>query len=397
MKSRCTSPAQVIQLAQRACEDYRNGNFTASRETFRRAVDLEPRNADLWNDLAAACYELALYDEAAEAAQEALRLNPHHIQAHISRGALSLRASTFQQGWEDYEWLCKLVPALGRLPENLRWTGEVIRDRSVLILDEQGFGDTIQFMRFVPLVAQQGARVYLKVKPDLRRLIEANPHLGSVLRDGDTLQFHAWSPLVALPRLLGAAPGNLGAPPYLHAPGGPIPEVLRDTTKLKVGLIWTGSPKNVRNPIRSMPLPELLPLLRLAKGGNYRFFHLHHASHAAQIEAAGAGDLIVELCDSINDFADLADIIASLDLVIGTDTAVPHLAGALGKPVWLLLSHVPDWRWTAQDGRSLWYPSMRTFRQPSHGDWASVVERAVEELALFASASRPLRHAEGPS
>ncbi len=383
MTNRRVSRRKAIQIAQQACQDYNNRNFAASRLAFRRAVKLDPHNADMWNDLGAACYELGLYDEAVQATQKALRLNPDHIQAHISRGTLSLRTSNFQQGWEDYEWLCKRVPAIGKLPGNLRWTGGDLQGKDVLILDEQGYGDTIQFIRFAPHVAQRGARVFLKVRPLLRRLCEQNPHLGQVLHDGDTLQYHAWSPLVALPRLCEAGPGNLGASPYLHAPDGPVPQVLQNTAALRVGLIWTGSPGNIRNPIRSVPLPELLPLLRLAQGGRYRFFHLQHESHGHQLEAARAGDLVVELCDCQEDFADLARMIANLDLVIATDTAVPHLAGALGIPVWLLVSHVPDWRWHSQDGQSLWYPSMRIFRQPSPGDWASVVERVVEELARF--------------
>ena len=395
MNNKRASQAQAIQLARLGCRTYLKGNFTTARQAFRHAVELEPDNADLRNDLGAACYELGLFEEAAEAAQQALDVDPHHVQAHISRGALSLRATCFRQGWEDYEWLCKMVPALTALPANLRWSGGEVRGKDVLVPDEQGFGDTLQFIRFAPLLAERGARVLLKVKPSLRALLEANPHLGKVLQDGDTAHYHSWTPLVALPRLLGVGPEHVGQLPYLTAPGGRVPTMLRERNRLNVGLIWTGSPRHIRNPIRSIPLPELLPLLSLAKAGDYRFFHLHYQLHSDQIEAAGAADLVVELSQSINDFAELADVIANLDLVIATDTAVPHLAGALGKPVWLLLSHVADWRWTTDDGGCPWYPSMKIYRQPSHGDWGSVVEKVVGDLARFVPDRQPLHPADG--
>jgi len=363
---------------------YGQGRFDESFFHFREAGKLQPDHPVLVANLAAALYELGRLDESEAHAEKAIRLNPHFNRPHITLGMLRLQKGDFARGWPEYEWVGTLNDEVKKLPETARWRGEPIAGRKIVVIDEQGFGDTLQFLRFSQTLAESGADVYLDVKPALRRLCEFNPKLGKVLHPGSPAEFGRWTRLLSIPFLTGVRTADLARHmPYLSAPVLDRDSKTDGLSGFKVGVIWKGSSANGRDAIRSIPVEDLGPLFALAReNAGIRFFHLSHLSCAPQIAAAGFADCVTELHDEIKDFAGLASLIARMDCTVTVDTAVAHLSGAMGKTTFCLLSRVADWRWGVDEATSSWYPSTRLFRQPSPGLWAAPVAAAAEAIRL---------------
>jgi len=292
----------------------------------------------------------------------------------------------FPEGWEEYEWRWKtkgLLSPRQLLPQPL-WDGRPLAGRAILLHAEQGLGDTIQFIRYLPLVAQRGGRVIVECQPELQRLVQAMTPDIPVLARGQPLPDFAFQcPLLSLPKALGTTLATIPATvPYLHADAQNV-QMWRDRlaghgSALKVGLIWAGNPhhKNDRN--RSVKLASLAPLAQVP---GVQFYSLQKGAAAAQAKTPPPGMDLIDRTDDLQDFADTAAMIANLDLVIAVDTSVVHLAGALAKPVWTLLPYCPDWRWLLKRQDSPWYPTMRLFRQPEIGDWDSVIQQLAAALA----------------
>jgi hypothetical protein len=265
-----------------------------------------------------------------------------------------------------------------------QWNGEDIAGRTILLHGEQGFGDTIQALRYVPLVAARGGRVLLDVPPPLARLAARLPGVAELVTEGQApSRFDFHSPLLSLPRAFATAPETIPADiPYLSAE----PEAIArwgDATAgdgFKVGLVWAGSPLHRSDARRSIAVEKLEPLLRLPGA---RFFSLQVGERAADLARLAPG-LVTDLAPKLSDFAETAAVIAHLDLLITVDTAVAHLAGALGRPAWVMLRRVPDWRWLIDREDSPWYPTLRLWRQRTRGDWDEVVRRvraALQEIS----------------
>jgi hypothetical protein len=253
-----------------------------------------------------------------------------------------------------------------------------------LLHSEQGFGDTIQFIRYAPLLARQGARVVVECQPELRSLLRGVEGVQHLLAQGEPLPpFDLHAPLLSLPLAFGTRLGSIPAQvPYLKADPA-LAEAWRgkvagDGRRLKIGLAWAGSPARKGDRQRSVSLSALAPLAAV-KGAD--FYSLQKGPAAEQAKNPPPEMRLMDLTAELKDFADTAALIASLDLVISVDTAVAHLAGAMARPVWTLLEFVPAWRWLLDREDSPWYPTMRLFRQPSRGDWGSVVRRVAEALA----------------
>ncbi|AWJ86569.1 glycosyltransferase (plasmid) [Azospirillum sp. TSH58] len=310
-----------------------------------------------------------------------LAARPDHTDAHLARAVGRLVRGDLKAGWDEFEWRPRRLPA----PP---WAGEPLDGRRILLHAEQGFGDTIQFARYAPLVARAGGRVILDVHPLQFRLLRSlGPEIQVLVRGPAPAPHDLHCPLMSLPRAFGTELASIPAPPaYLAAEpdevarwGRRIAEVdTRTASGPRVGLVWAGNPNHRNDRNRSIPADRLAPLLDTP---GLRLFSLQTGDATAARPAA-----LPDLTAGIRDFADSAAILANLDLVIAVDTATIHLAGALGVPAWLLLPYAPDWRWLLDRTDSPWYPSLRLFRQPRPGDWDSVLRTVAAELERFAAA-----------
>ena len=365
------------------------GQLEEAAQCFQRALALRPELADAHSNLGNVLLAQGHVDEAAKAYERAIALNPDYAEARNNLALIQLQKGDFEHGWEGYEWRWKLKVAVAPRRDfpQPEWRGEQLAGGRVLVHAEQGFGDAIQFCRYVPLMAQRGAKVILEVQPELKRLMAGLAGVHEAVRLGEALPpFDCHIPLLSLPRVFGTRLDTIPADiPYLQAPPELVEawrEKLSGMAGLRVGLAWAGSPQHMNDRNRSLALATLAPL---AAVGGATYVVLQKGPAAAQAATPPAGMKLVELGAELGDFADTAAVIANLDVVIAVDTAVAHLAGALGKPVWLLLPFAGEWRWLEGRSDSPWYPSMRLFRQPRPGAWGEVVEGVVQELGAMCS------------
>jgi hypothetical protein len=290
----------------------------------------------------------------------------------------------YEHGWREYEWRWLdggQQPEFGERP----WLGEVPLDgKTLLVHSEQGFGDTLQFVRYVPWLAATGARIVLRVQDPLLPLLKGFPGTDRVIgASEDVPPFDHHCPLMSLPHALGAHRHPIPAEPYLQAD-----DLLRERWRqrlagarppVRVGIAWSGSRTHVNDRARSMALADWAPLFDAGASFVSLVKEVREGDQATLANTAH----IAEAAGGLQTFADTAALIAELDLVICVDTAVAHLAGALGKPVWVLLPYMPDWRWLLDRSDSAWYPSARLFRQPARGDWTSVISEVRAALESF--------------
>ncbi len=288
------------------------------------------------------------------------------------------------EGWRGYEVRRERKRNAPRKFDAPLWRGGDLNGTRILLHAEQGLGDSLQFLRYVPLVQASGGRVLLDVPLALRRLAGELPGLEALTATGEGLGSFEWQcPFMSLPLGFATVMDTIPAQvPYLR-----VPEEARQKAavrnwpeRLRVGVVWSGNPRYSDDQARSVPLPLLAPLFGME---GMRWFSLQLGAAAEQL--AGMQAEVVDLRDGIADMADTAALVERLDLVIAVDTAVAHLAGALGRPVWVLLPFAPDWRWLLEREDSPWYPSARLFRQPRPGDWGSVMERVGAELRKIAA------------
>jgi tetratricopeptide (TPR) repeat protein len=353
-----------------------------------RASTLRPDSADAALHLAVASQRAGLFGNADAAYHRALALAPENPDVHWNYADFLLLLGEYRNGWDEFEWRWRherfLTPKW-QFPQP-RWNGENIRGKTILLHPEQGFGDILQFVRYVPMVAALGARVLLGSPSELARLLADTPDIqGVFLTPTQVPPFDVHSPLLSLPRLfrtdLETVPASV---PYLHvseAINRPWQEFFaRYAGVCKVGIIWSGNPGQEHNRHRACRLDDLLPVLATE---HVQFFSLQKGSPAAQLREGSSGTNVIDLSPRLGDFAETAAVMKNLDLLISTDTGPVHLAGGLARPTWLLLSAIPDWRWMVGRDDSPWYPTMRLFRQRNIGNWAEVMERVTQELKSF--------------
>jgi len=298
-----------------------------------------------------------------------------------------LLTGDFGRGWIEYEWRRKGAstgPSRRDFPQPL-WLGDKkIADKTILLHSEQGFGDTIQFCRYVPLVAARGARVVLEVEQPLRDLLTGLAGATRVTAKGNPLpDFDLQCSLLSLPLAFRTQLETIpSAMPYLRAPDQAL---LKWGTRLpakrrpRIGIAWAGNSKHIRDRERSIDLRCLLPLLDV----DATFVSLQKEVGATDTATLRESADIIHFGHELDGFSDTAALISHLDLVISVDTAVAHLAGGLGKPVWILLAHVPDWRWLLDRDDSPWYPTARLFRQSETREWDSIIKRVRDALLKF--------------
>ena len=321
----------------------------------------------------------------------AVAAEPGMVEAHVNLGMQLLLTGAFAEGWEHYEWRLRYPEYSGAdlAARAEPWDGGALDGRTILLEAEQGFGDAIQFLRYAPMVSAHGGRVLVRCAPELVALAAHVPGVAGAVARGETLPpFDLWCPLPSLPRLFGTALQTIpDRVPYLFADPAKLQRWKRrigdGAEACRVGLVWASQSGHRTAPAKSIPLALLAPL-----GGidGIRFYGLQKGEAALEARHAPASLRIDDLSMELADFSDTAAAVANLDLVISVDTAVAHLAGAMGVPVWTLLKFAPDWRWLLGREDCPWYPSMRLRRQAVPGDWSPVIAALATALPAFAGA-----------
>jgi tetratricopeptide (TPR) repeat protein len=380
-------PDHFAALTNRGVTLHELRRFDEALASYDRALAIRPDYAEALFNRGVTLYQLKQLDEALVCYDHALAVNPDYVDGHFNKALLHLLKGDYDAGWREYEWRWRrwkeqnLTPFKRDFTQPL-WLGQTaIEGKTILLHAEQGSGDTIQFCRYAPLVAGRGARVLLEVPVQLKDLMASLVGVAEIIAGQDKPpDFDMHCPLLSLPLALGTRVESIPAQvPYFTVP----PESLRrwagavgPKRNLRIGLVWSGSSGHKGDAIRSISLRSLLPLADL----DAEFVSLQKEVRGDDATALKERGDIVHFGDELNTFADTAAVIANLDLVISVDTSVAHLAGALAKPVWVLLPFLPDFRWLLDREDSPWYPTARLFRQQAPGDWSGVISRVVIEL-----------------
>lgn len=359
-------------------------------ESYRRTVELQPQLVLGHNNLGIALAQLGRRAEAMAAYEQALAIDPAFPEAHVNRAYLWLADGDFARGWPEYEWRWRSKGYAPPVHHQRRWEGGEAAGRTILLDAEQGIGDTLQFVRYAQVLKARGARVVLRCQNVLVPLLSRCQGVDAVVGKDDPLpSFDAVAPLMSLPHILGTTLDTIPAEvPYLLA----NPELverweleIRSFHGFRVGVVWQGSKRFQTDRLRSFPLAQIEPLAQVP---GVRLFSLQKGPGSEQLSLAHQLFAIKDLGSRLDEvqgaFCDTAAVMSHLHLVIASDTAVAHLAGALGRPVWLALPHTAEWRWLIGRDDSPWYPTMRIFRQGRPGDWETVFARMAEELARLA-------------
>jgi tetratricopeptide (TPR) repeat protein len=375
---------------------FHQGKVQEAVQRFEPAIQLKPGFANAYHNLGAAIMEQGKPEEALDRFRQAVRHQPDYATAHMSLGMVYLTLGKFEEGWPEYEWRWKTKDFAMRPLKQPRWEGGPLDGKTILLYAEQGLGDTLHFVRYVRLVKERGAKVILECQAALMRLLARTPGIDQFVAAGAELPpFDVHAPLLSLPLLFSTAEATIPADvPYVFPDPG-LEQRWRAELKaivgFKIGVNWQGNPEHKKDRYRSFPLERLGPIARMP---GVKLISLQKGPGADQLRTAGVTlgvlDLGTRLDEKAGPFMDTAALMKSLDLVITSDTATAHLAGALGVPVWVALPFAPDWRWLLQRSDSPWYPTMRLLRQSRQGDWEGVFEAMAEALrAQMAGAPRP--------
>jgi hypothetical protein len=329
--------------------------------------------------------DISRWEDAIADYDRAIALNPQFADAIYNRSMAQLFLGDFEEGWRGYEWRWINARRLGigeaRSFEQPLWHGENIAGKQLLLYAEAGLGDTLQFCRYASMCARAGASVILEVQPPLVALLERLEGVSEVRAAGRALpMFDYQSPLLSLPLAfrtkLDTIPAPLG---YLHAKEDLIERWrtrLGPRSRPRVGLVWSGNPRNAFDSRRSVRLADWIGHLPVA----FDYYRLQTEVREHDRTVLESNSSILSFDDALLDFENTAALCACLDIVITVDTSLAHLAGALGRPTWLLLSHTPDFRWLRERDDSPWYPSLKLYRQRNTGDWTDVFERVAADL-----------------
>ncbi|MGQ9370017.1 tetratricopeptide repeat protein [Azospirillum sp. ST 5-10] len=364
-----------------------HGDLGRADALARRALALAPDRPTNLINAGLMAHSLRRLREARAWGGRALRVDPASDVARFNLSMTLLALGDFARGWPLYEARWRMAGAA--FPDHApAWDGSPLAGRTILLTAEQGHGDTLHFARYAPLLAAMGGRVALHVQPGLKRLLARMPGVATVTGFGEPPpSADLCAPLMSVPGLVGTRLDSVPAAPYLRAVAADRPkwrDRLAGEERLKVGLVWAGEPRpddfkaNAVDRRRSLPLAALAPLAAVP---GVAFYSLQKGEAARQMPPAGLR--LTDWMDEVGDFADTAALVEQLDLVITVDTSMCHLAGGLGRPVWVLSRFDACWRWLDNREDSPWYPTMRLFHQAAPGDWGPVVDRVAAELRLL--------------
>ncbi len=375
---------------------FMSGHIDDAVKCYRMRLAINDESDEAHADLAACLHKQGQLEEARKHYVSAIKINPDNARARFNFSDLLLLSGDMHDGWSEYEyrlWLPELQETANVVStlSMQRWNGTDVSGKTIFVYGEQGFGDCIQFLRYIYLLACSGANVILAVPAELLNLVRPLVDKGVISQvfhqaeQMPNLDVHI--PLLSLPKAFGTTLENIPHDvPYIY-PDLSLVETwlkrLQDAKGLRIGLVWSGRPSHGNDRNRSLPLSAFAPLAAIT---GVSFVSVQKGPAASQV--ADSQFPILHLGDEIQDFSDTAAILANLDLLITVDTSVAHLGGAMGIPTWILLPFVPDWRWLLDREDSPWYPTVRLFRQKSIGDWPEVIGRVVE--ALRGMAQSPL-------
>jgi tetratricopeptide (TPR) repeat protein len=359
------------------------GKLPEAEHQFRQALDLKPDDMEVWSSLSITLAFQGKQEEALQVLDRALTLKPHNGKAHYQKAMLLLAQGNLEAGWREYEWRWQCKEFGKRSFAKPRWEGESLEGKTILLHAEQGLGDTLQFLRYAPWVQKRGGKVFLEVPKALLPLLQPYGSVDGLVAQGTPLPLYdVHVPLMSLPGIFGTTLASIPAGvPYLFAQPQRIEKWRQGLPKgRKVGICWQGNPQNKGDGYRSIPLQEFAPLAHVP---GMHLISLQKGKGEEQLGEVGQELGIISLGKSWDEegaFLDTAAVLTHLDLVITCDSALAHLAGAMGRPAWLALSSVPDWRWLQQRSDSPWYPTLRLFRQKKLGAWKEVFEQMAAAL-----------------
>lgn len=393
---------RVLALDPRQAEAHRSLGAIALQERryadaarhFQDGLSVSPDDVEMLSNLGVMLQKLNRLAEAETAFRKAVALQPEHINAHFNLALILLLQGKFAEGWPEYEWRLRIKSRLPAVFDQAEWDGSPLAGKTLLLRAEQGFGDTFQFIRYAPLAKAAGGKVALDCQPGLKRVLLRTPGIDMIVErpvSGRPLvEFDTHLPLLSSPRIFHTTLDSIPAEfPYVR----PEPWLVERWSArmagdrgLRVGVVWAGRPTHEDDKNRSCALGHFL---QFAAVPNVTLYSLQKGDAVRELQAAEAIGRVEDLDPEIDDFADTAAAIANLDLVICVDTSVAHLAGAMNKPVWVVLPFAADFRWMAEGESSPWYPSMRLFRQHEAGNWNSVFAQLKSSLANLASSTAP--------
>jgi tetratricopeptide (TPR) repeat protein len=368
--------------------------FQEAEAVFRRAIELDPNRPETLHNYGLLKFSQGDYAGAIECYQRLLAQRPDNLLVRWDCSLARLASGDLVRGFAEYDVRFDLDDPTMRFDPKLKnvrsapvplWQGEDLNGKTLYVYFEQGLGDTIQFARFLPMLAQRGARIVFDCQGELVRLLRGLPGVAELRPPGlppPPADFQV--PTMSLPGRLGVTIETIPAPtPYIKPPTLDVPRLNRPAgTRLAVGIAWAGRPEHANDHNRSAKLEDFLYFCDVP---GVTFYSLQKGPRVADIAALNAQVAVRDLNPFIRDFADTAAIVAQLDLVICIDTAIAHLAGALGKPAFVLLPYTPDWRWLGQREDTPWYPSLRLVRQPKPQDWRSVMQKVRNTLVHILS------------
>ena len=375
---------QLIAQGNQARED---NNPELALSYYAQALTQDRRSASAFNNYGNVLRECGEPEAAIPFLMRSIQLAPTHPTAQFNLAVAFLLSGDYAHGWPQYESRWNYEHLAGTLPNYTqpRWTGQDLADKTILVLGEQGHGDNIQFVRFLGDLTSRGARVILAVNASLKPLLQG-PAVPEIVCPGDPIpEFDYWIPVMSLPAVLGTTLENLAPVQFYLTADGELQrqwqQRLGPKTRLRVGFCWSGRRDTWINRHKGMPFETMLELIQ--RNPDYEWVNLQcdcTAEEEAELVRAG----VTAYPGAIGSFADSAALIMHMDVVLAVDTAVAHLAGALGRPVWVMLSQFAlDWRWLLDRDSSPWYTSARLFRQPQMGDWSSVTEKIHKYLSWY--------------
>ncbi|MEZ4885376.1 MAG: tetratricopeptide repeat protein [Chitinophagales bacterium] len=349
--------------------------YESAIDILEAGLDLAPKDTDLLNAIAGASASAAYTEDAIDYYRQAIALEPDFAPFQYNLSQVLLQVGEWKEGWKLFDSrLAFRNQSLNPDTEAPFWKGENLEEKSILVWNEQGFGDTLQFVRYVPILQQKGAKVYLRVQPTLQRLIQANFEDIQVFTSKETTpQADFQIPIMSLPQFFGNSPHPLQHPLFTTQLSTVAPRP--SSTAAKIGIVWSGNPHHPDDQKRSIPARFFTRLLKLKK---IEWYSLQVGKASKDLQDSK----LIDLASSIENFVDTTTHIDTLDLIISVDTAVAHLAGSMHKKIWLLLDYAPDWRWGLEDADTVWYPTMRIFRQSKAGDWNGVMNEVLKALKI---------------
>jgi tetratricopeptide (TPR) repeat protein len=366
------------------------GRFDEAEAAVRTALNQLPDMPEIHVNLGNVLREKGDLDGAIAATRKAIELRPQMADAHQNLGSHLLLAGRYEEAWPEHEWRwrCQGMPPARAALLRPQWDGSNLDGQTILLHSDAGLGDAIHSLRYVPMVADRGGKIVVECQKELHCLVRRLKGVSDVVTAADALPpFDVQCALMSLPGAFGTTLQTIPSEfPYISVDRSLVEswaQRLSQSRRPRVGLVWAGNPKNTVDLRRSIRLSMFTPL---SESREIEFHSLQLGEASRQASDLSGSSRIVDHSSELTDFAQTAALVENLDLVISVDTSVAHLAGALGKPIWIMIPFVPDWRWMLTREDSPWYRTMRIFRQPRPGEWSEVVHRVAHELAKFRTA-----------